>query len=102
MSPRSIRQTWPPPPGQAEVPRPQSTREPVPVAVGEDRQGRFVLLVEDKGDGTAVVHRHPVSVGELTSEGLEIIDGLSDGDVIATAGVRRLEDGRVVAYGNAS
>ena len=73
-----------------------------PVAVGEDRQGRFVLLVEDKGDGTAVVHRHPVSVGELTSEGLEIIDGLSDGDVIATAGVRRLEDGRVVAYGNAS
>jgi RND family efflux transporter MFP subunit len=70
-----------------------------PVAVGEDRQGRFVFVVDDRGDGTAEVHRHTVVVGELTTEGLEVIDGLGDGDVIVTAGVRRLEDGRVVAYG---
>jgi RND family efflux transporter MFP subunit len=69
-----------------------------PVAVGEDRQGRFVFKVEPGGDGTAVVRRHGVAVGELTTEGLEILDGLTDGDVIATAGVRRLEDGLSVRF----
>jgi RND family efflux transporter MFP subunit len=66
------------------------------VAVGEDRQGRFVFRVESKGDGTGVVHRHGVAVGELTTDGLEIVEGLSEGDEIATAGVRRLEDGLTV------
>jgi RND family efflux transporter MFP subunit len=71
-----------------------------PVAVGEDRQGRFVFLVEPQGDGTAVVRRHGVEVGELTTEGLEVSSGLADGDRIVTAGVRRLEDGRVVKLGD--
>ncbi|MCP4659410.1 MAG: efflux RND transporter periplasmic adaptor subunit [bacterium] len=67
-----------------------------PVAVGEDRQGRFVFVVEDRGDGTAVVHRRPVEVGELTTGGLEVSSGLEDGEIIATAGVRRLTDGLAV------
>lgn len=66
------------------------------VAVGEDRQGRFVFVVEDRGDGTAVVHRRAVEVGELTSDGLEVSAGLEDGEIIATAGVRRLTDGLAV------
>jgi RND family efflux transporter MFP subunit len=67
-----------------------------PVAVGEDRQGRYVFKVESNGDGTGVVHRHGVTVGELTTDGLEIVGGLSVGDVVATAGVRRLEEGLTV------
>jgi RND family efflux transporter MFP subunit len=64
------------------------------VAVGEDRHGRFVFLAESAGDGTAVVHRQPVTVGELTSdERIEIVDGVAEGDVIITAGVRRLDEG---------
>ncbi len=66
------------------------------VAVGEDRQGRFVFVVEDRGDATAVVHRRPVEVGELTTEGLEVTSGLEDGELIATAGVQGLTDGLVV------
>jgi len=66
------------------------------VAVGEDRQGRFVFVVDDRGDGTAVVHRRAVEVGELTSAGLEVSSGLEDGEIIATAGVRRLTDGLAV------
>jgi RND family efflux transporter MFP subunit len=65
-------------------------------AVGEDRDGRFVFLLEPQGDGTAIVRRHAVDVGELTTEGLEVTRGLDDGAVIVTAGVRRLEDGRRV------
>lgn len=66
-----------------------------PVSVGEDRQGRFVFVVES-GTGSearAVVHRRAVEVGELTSDGLEITSGLEPGERIATAGVRRLEEG---------
>jgi RND family efflux transporter MFP subunit len=70
------------------------------VAVGEDRDGRFVFLPEQQADGTAVVRRHPVEVGDLITgdpqDRIEILDGLSAGDVIVTAGVRRLEEGRRV------
>lgn len=82
-----------------------------PVAVGEDRSGRFVFVLEttqrapgaDAGvDGgadagaTAVVHRRDVTVGELTGDGLEILSGLEDGELVVTAGVRRLTDGEEV------
>jgi RND family efflux transporter MFP subunit len=70
------------------------------VAVGEDRDGRFVFLAVREGEGRAVVKRLPVTVGDLTTDGqrdlIEVLDGLSEGDVIITAGVRRLEDGRRV------
>jgi len=66
------------------------------VAVGEDREGRFVFVVEEIEGGMGMVHRKPVTVGELTAEGLEILDGLVDGERVVTAGVRRLHDGRKV------
>ena len=60
-----------------------------PVAVGEDRDGRYVFIVEELEEGIGTVKRTAVTVGELSAEGLEIIDGLHDGTRIATAGVRR-------------
>jgi RND family efflux transporter MFP subunit len=76
-------------------------------AVGEDRQGTFVFLLE-RGDenGVGVVRRLPVQVGsELMPEGrLEIVSGLAIGQRIVTAGVRRLTDGqrvKLLGVGNA-
>lgn len=66
------------------------------VAVGEDRKGRFVYLVTPGKLGTGIVKRREVSVGELTSEGLEITRGLADGDIVVTAGLSFLEEGREV------
>jgi RND family efflux transporter MFP subunit len=70
------------------------------VAVGEDRDGRFVFLAQPTEKGRAIVMRQPVSVGDLMTDGerdvIEVIEGLSEGDIIVTAGVRRLEDGRLV------
>ena len=63
------------------------------VAVGEDRKGRFVFVVEQAGEGVGAVKRLVVEVGELTGDGLEITKGLKDGDVVVTAGLRFLEDG---------
>jgi RND family efflux transporter MFP subunit len=64
-----------------------------PFAVAEDRSGRFVFVVEPTGSGRGVVHRREVRTGQLTGDGLEILDGLRDGDLVVTAGVSRIEDG---------
>ena len=66
-------------------------------AVGDDRDGKFVFVLEPADeDGVGVVRRTPVAVGEFTREGLEILSGLSEGQRVVTAGVRRLTDGQRV------
>jgi RND family efflux transporter MFP subunit len=77
----------------------QRERYVVPsVAVGEDREGRFVYVVEPIADqqGYGITRRRRVTVGELTADGLEIFDGLSDGDLVITAGVSLIIDGQKV------
>ena len=66
------------------------------VAVGEDRDGRFVFVAEPGSDGTATARRRSVSVGDLTESGLEILTGLADGERVVTAGVTRIYDGQRV------
>ena len=66
------------------------------VAVGEDRQGRYVYTVEIEDSGLGIVRRRPVTVGELTENGLEIADGLVDGDLVVTAGISQIMDGQQV------
>ncbi len=66
------------------------------VAVGEDQEGSFVFLLEEQEDGTGIVRRQSVRIGELTPEGLEIVDGLRNGAHIVTGGVRRLHDSQPV------
>ena len=67
-----------------------------PAAVGEDRVGRYVYVLEELNEGIGRVERTPVVIGELHADGLEIIDGLADGTRIVTAGVRRIHDGQRV------
>ncbi len=66
------------------------------VAVGEDRDGRFVFVLEESAGEEGLVRRKPVTVGELTADGLEILGGLTEGERVITAGVRRLTDGERV------
>ncbi len=62
-------------------------------AVAEDSDGRFVFVLEMGPEtGFATVHRNPVTVGELTGAGLEIRDGLSEGQFIVTSGVSMITD----------
>lgn len=64
-------------------------------AVGEDSQGRFVFLVVKDGD-KAIVQRMPVEIGNLNSDGFEVLKGLKEGQLIATAGLQTLLDGQEV------
>ncbi len=68
------------------------------VAVGEDREGRFVFVLERGAGETAgegVVRRRAVEVGDEVQGlgGIEILAGLEAGEEVVTAGVRRLADG---------
>jgi len=65
-------------------------------AIGEDHLGRFVFILEDQGNETAIVKRQDVVTGELTQEGFEISEGVSNGDLVATAGLKTLLNGMKV------
>ena len=71
-------------------------------AVGEDRDGRFVLVAEPVEDGLAVVRRQAVLIGSFAPGGLQIVAGLSDGDLVVTAGLSHLRDGDRVRLGAAA
>lgn len=65
-------------------------------AVGEDSQGRFVFLIVEEG-GKSLVKKNPIKVRNLNSEGFEVIEGLKEGQKIATAGLQTLLDGQEVS-----
>ena len=67
------------------------------VAVGEDRQGRFVFVLEPRDDGNWIARRRSVELAGPSATGLLVGAGLTAGELIATAGVRRLVDGQVVS-----
>ena len=79
---------------QFEVPSFENILVPE-VAIGEDRDGRFVFVIEESDAGTGVAHRRAVEVVS-TSRGLEIVSGVEPGELVVTAGVRRLVDGETV------
>ncbi len=65
-------------------------------AVGQDRRGRFVWVVQPAGEGEGTVSRREVATGALTESGIEVLDGLREGELVVTAGVSALEEGQRV------
>ncbi|MBD3220675.1 efflux RND transporter periplasmic adaptor subunit [bacterium] len=65
-------------------------------AIGEDDDGRYAFVVRFLEDGKGTASRIPVRTGDLTNQGLEVIDGLQAGDMLITAGVHRIRDGQTV------
>ncbi len=68
-------------------------------AVGEDPKGRFVFLVESVSDEEAIISKTYIQIGRLSSSGFEVLDGLTEGQTIATAGLQTLLDGQNVQIG---
>jgi membrane fusion protein, multidrug efflux system len=74
---------------------PDAIRVPV-VAVGEDRDGRYVYVLEQVDETRWRARRRAVETGEPQAAGLPITRGLEPGERIITAGVRRVSDGMLV------
>jgi RND family efflux transporter MFP subunit len=81
--------------GEADEP----TKIVVPsAAVGQDRQGDFVFVVEKTTDGLGTVKRRKVTPsGEPHADGIPIEEGLAEGELVVIAGRTRIQDGLTVA-----
>lgn len=73
-----------------------------PVAIGEDREGRHAFVVHRSGPTSGVVERRTVVTGDLTADGLEVLDGLFEGDLLVTAGVSKIQDSMEVTLPQAA
>jgi RND family efflux transporter MFP subunit len=67
-----------------------------PVSVGEDRNGRFVFTVKPLDDTFGTIERKKVTTGDITTDGLEVLSGLADGDMVVTAGISLIKPGQKV------
>ena len=77
-------------PGAAEILVP-------PEAVAQDQRGRFVFVLSPTGEGNiATAERRSVVIGELVPEGLEVLEGITAGEYVATAGLGTLTAGQRV------
>jgi RND family efflux transporter MFP subunit len=62
-------------------------------AVLNDPDGSFVYIAEPENDDVAILHRRPVTLGELTADGVEVVSGLDSGDRVVSAGTSVVRDG---------
>ena len=69
-----------------------------PFSVSEDSDGRFVFVVEAGEENIGLIKKKTVELGDLTDDGLEVLEGLKDGDYLVTAGVSRILDGQKVKF----
>lgn len=66
----------------------------VPVeAVGKDNQGNFVYVLKPKSEGVYEAEKKGITIGNLVPEGFELVSGLEQGDIVATAGLNSLMNG---------
>ncbi len=66
-------------------------------AVGSDYTGHYVFIAEKSDEGDVfIAKKREIRLGELLSDGYEIVDGLTQGDVVITAGLSSLYHGRKV------
>lgn len=65
-------------------------------AVLEDAAGRFVLVAVPTDDGVALIERRNVTVGDVSSFGIQVLSGLGDGEQVVTAGMSQIKPGQRV------
>lgn len=62
-------------------------------AVGEDSNGNYVFVLKKKQEGTYSVEKTDVKIRNLVAEGFEVMSGLSQNDLVVTAGLQSLMSG---------
>ena len=83
-------------PGEASSPAPDRVVVPMQ-SVGEDRDGRFVFVLDQRSDDRALALRRRVETGGFQGDAIEILSGVNSGDLVVTAGVSSITDSQEVA-----
>ena len=65
-------------------------------AVSKDYDGYFLYILEETGKGEGIVTKRGITVGQMITEGFEVLSGLEVGEKVVTAGVSFLSDGKKV------
>jgi RND family efflux transporter MFP subunit len=74
-----------------------STQLVVPFfSVAADQNGNFVYLFEATGARNGIVKRQPIKVGKTSPKGIIVLEGLSPGQKIITAGINQIHEGMKV------
>lgn len=64
----------------------------------KDSQGHYVFTVTDNENGSGTVHRTEVTIGEISQLGIEIFNGVKEGEQVLTAGMSKVSDGMQVRF----
>ncbi len=64
----------------------------------EDSSGNFVYTIIDNNDGTATVQKTPIDVGDISELGIEVLAGVTVGDLVITAGMSKVSQGMAVKF----
>ena len=68
-------------------------------SVGEDPDGHYLFVINPlKEQGFATVMKVNVTIGNLTDQGFEIMEGVAAGDLVVTSGVSRITHGQKVRF----
>ena len=67
-------------------------------AVLKDTQGNYVFTVSQTEPGQGRIARQNITVGNITSLGLEVFAGLQAGQHVITAGMSKVADGVIVKF----
>lgn len=66
-------------------------------AVLKDSQGNYVVLVKSAEPGVGVAERRAVTVGEPNVRGIEILEGVSPGELVVVAGMSKISPAQRVS-----
>lgn len=64
----------------------------------KDNSGHYVFVVQAQGDGTGVIQRKNVVIGNITAWGIEVYSGIETGQHLVTAGMSKVSDGMTVKF----
>ncbi|MCP4115213.1 MAG: efflux RND transporter periplasmic adaptor subunit [Desulfobacteraceae bacterium] len=68
-------------------------------SVGQDPDGHYLFVVKPlEEQGFARVMKTPVTIGNLTDQGFEILEGVAAGDLVVTSGVTRITHEQKVRF----
>lgn len=70
-----------------------------PSAVGKDGEGNYVYVLQKEND-SYVCSKRSINVGLLNDYGFEVLDGVNEGELVASAGLNVLQDGMSVTLYN--
>lgn len=62
----------------------------------KDNNNHYVFVVNQVEEGKGKVTKKVVTIGEITPLGIEVYSGLTQGDVVITAGMTKVSDGMLV------